>query len=464
MYFLAIDLGASSGRHILGRIENGKLVLEEIHRFKNSIIKKDGHLCWDTPTLFEEILIGLEKCKSAGKIPQSIGIDSWGVDFTLLDKEGNPLGDSVSYRDGRTEGMQEKASEQIFDTDMYVRTGTQSHSYNTVYQLLAIKYNNPELLEKASGFLLTPEYFTYLLTGVAKHEHTIASTTGLVNAYTQDWDFDLISALGLPENIFGNITMPGTVVGSLLPKIQERIGFDCKVIFPCTHDTGSAVVAAPLLNEETLFLSSGTWSLLGAELSAPITKIRSHHAGLTNEAGYNNTVRYLKNIMGLGVIHSIKAELNDQYTFWQLSRMAQGHGHFHSRVDMNDPLFMAPDSMIGAVKSACAETNQPIPQSIGETMHCVYQSLAMSYAQTAESLEEFTGKSFSQICIVGGGSQDEYLNRLTAKACNKTVTAGPVECTAIGNIIVQMISQGVLQNTNEARQLVCDSFSLQSYI
>ena len=462
MYFLAIDIGASGGRHILGTVANSRLQLEEIHRFKNGMTEKNGHLCWDAEKLFDEILTGLAKCKTIGKLPQSVGIDTWGVDFALLDKNGGTIGDITAYRDSRTNGMDKALDRYISEAELYAKTGIQKLPFNTVYQLLALKMQNPGLLAQADGFLLMPEYFSFLLTGTRKHEYTNATTTGLVNARSRNWDFELIGRMGLPRHIFGEIAAPGTKLGRLLPHIRQRVGFDCDVVFPCTHDTASAVVSVPT-DESSIYLSSGTWSLMGVELEEPICTEDGRKANLTNEGGFGFKYRYLKNIMGLWIIQCIKAEYSDKYSFEELCNLARENSGFSSRIDVNDQRFLAPESMTDAIKSACIETGQPVPQTPGELAFCVYQSLADCYAKTATELETLTGKQFDKICIIGGGSQNTLLNELTAKACGKTVTAGPVEGTAVGNILVQMISAGQLSGVAEAKQLVQNSFDIETY-
>lgn len=461
MYYLAIDIGASSGRHILGRIINGKLNLEEIHRFQNEMTARNGQLCWDIETLFSEIITGLAKCKSLGKIPQSVGIDTWGVDFVLI-KDGKPLGNAVAYRDKRTIGMDKVLDKFISEQELYSKMGIQKQPFNTVYQLLALKQQNPTLLDNADGFLLMPEFFSYLLSGIRKHEYTITTTTGMVNTNSKNWDFDLIKQMELPLNIFGEIATPGTKLGKLLPEIQARVGFDCDVIYPCTHDTASAVVSAPI-DENSIYLSSGTWSLIGTELATPICTDNSRKANLTNEGGFKYRYRYLKNIMGLWIIQSIKKELDNKYSYEDLCNMAKENSDFPSRIDVNEHRFLAPSNMIDTIKAACANSGQKAPQTIGELVFCVYQSLADSYAQAVQDLETLTGKSFNKICIIGGGSQNTYLNELTAKVCRKTVTAGPVEGTAIGNILVQMLAAKQLSCINEARQIVMQSFDIKTY-
>lgn len=462
MYFLAIDIGASSGRHVLGTIINDKLELTEIHRFKNGMVEKDGSLCWDVEKLFDEILTGLAKCKTLGKIPQSVGIDTWGVDFALLDKNGDTIGDIVAYRDSRTNGMDKLLCQYISEAELYARTGIQKLPFNTIYQLLALQKQNPEVLAQADALLLVPEYFSFLLTGVRKHEYTNATTTGLVNAHSRNWDFELIDRIGLPRHIFGEIAPPGIKLGSLLPHIRERIGFDCNVILPCTHDTASAVVSAPT-DAGSVYLSSGTWSLMGVELDEPICTEASRQANITNEGGFGFKYRYLKNIMGLWMIQCIKAELGDKYSFEELCTLARENSNFPSRIDVNDQCFLAPHSMIDAIKTACAQTVQPIPETPGELAFCVYQSLANCYAKTVLELESLTGVKYDKICIIGGGSQNTLLNELTAKACGKIITAGPVEGTAIGNILVQMIAAGQLGDIAEAKDLVKNSFEIEIY-
>lgn len=458
-YYLAIDIGASSGRHILGQLKDEKLELFEIHRFKNDFFKKNGSMCWDTESLFSEIVAGLKKCGEAGKIPVSVGIDTWGVDFVLLDKNEEMVGDAVSYRDGRTEGMDDILDTFISESDLYARTGIQKAAYNTIYQLLALKVKQPDLLKKADRLLFTPEYYSYLLTGKMAHEYTIASTSGLINAHTKSWDIDLIKMSGLPKRLFGEISPPGTALGNLLPEIVKQIGFDTTVILPCTHDTGSAVAAAPIGTND-LYLSSGTWSLMGAELENPICNNESHLGNLSNEGGYDARFRYLKNIMGLWIIQCIKKECGDQYGFSDLSAMARKSQDFPSRINVDESRFFAPDHMTEEIKAALRDSGQSVPNNIGELVACAYQSLAESYAAAVDKIEKLTHKNFERICIVGGGSQNEYLNQLTAKACGKKVTAGPVEATAIGNILVQMIAAKDLPGLLEARELVKKSFAI----
>ena len=460
--YLAIDIGASSGRHILGSMQNGKLVLEEIHRFKNGFKKKNGHLCWDMEALFEEILTGIAKCNEIGKIPVSLGIDTWGCDFVLLDKSDKMIGDTVAYRDSRTNDMDEVLDEFISEPDLYGRTGIQKLVFNSIYQFLALKQWQPEWLEAADGFLMIPEYLSYLLTGGQKHEYTNSTTTALVNAKTKDWDDELVEKIGLPKKLFSEMVPPGTKLGNLLPEIRQRVGFDCKVILPCTHDTGSAVVSAPI-DDKSIYLSSGTWSLMGVELDEPICTEESRQKNLSNEGGYQYRFRYLKNIMGLWIIQSIKNDYGGQYSFDDLCYYAGKCSQFPSVININEHRFFAPEKMEDEIKAACRDSGQQVPQNIGELMFCVYHSLAVGYSKTVEEIESITGKRYDKICIVGGGSKDTYLNELTAAVCGRKVTAGPVEGTAIGNILVQMISMGAINGIEEARELIRKSFLIDDY-
>ena len=374
-YFLAIDIGASSGRHILGSVENGKIVLEEVYRFWNGMDHVDGTLCWDVDRLFNEIIAGMKKCKEIGKIPVSVGIDTWGVDFVLLDKEDNIVGQTVGYRDHRTEGMDEEVYKIISEDDLYARTGIQKAIYNTVYQLMAVKKKHPEYLEQAETLLHVPDYFHFLLTGEKTCEYTEATTGQLVCPTTKDWDYELIEMLGYPKQIFQKIKKPGTVLGNLTKEIQKEVGFDCEVVLPATHDTGSAVMAVPTNEDNIIYISSGTWSLMGTELKQADCSPESRLHNFTNEGGYAYRFRYLKNIMGLWMIQSARKELEPKQGFGEICEAA-ARADIASLVDCNDDRFLAPQSMTEEVQKACAETGQRIPEGIAETACVIYNSLA----------------------------------------------------------------------------------------
>ena len=467
--YLAIDIGASSGRHIIGRVEGGKITLEEVYRFANSQVRRNGHDCWDMEKLVESVKAGIDVAMERCQV-ESIGIDTWGVDFGLLDEKGELCCDTVAYRDARTKGADAEIEAQVMPfKDLYARCGIQKTAFNTIYQLWALKKEHPEQLERAAKFLMVPEYLNFRLTGNIVHEYTDSSTTSLLDAARKDWDFDLIERLGLPRRIFGRLEMPGATVG-------EYKGV--KVVLPAMHDTGSAYLAVPARDDRAVYLSSGTWSLLGVENEKAITTKASCAANFTNEGGAWGRYRYLKNIMGLWMIQSIRRELNGveyvegrggeataealnglkdyekgrEYSFSDLSMIARGQT-YSTTVDVNDGRFLNPASMIGEVAKAAAESGRP-PETVGELMQCVYLSLAECYAGAIRTLSEITGKVYTSINIVGGGCQDKYLNALTAEATGLEVFTGPVEGTAIGNLIVQMIAGGEFADLAAARAAI----------
>ncbi len=465
-YYLAIDIGASSGRHILSHMENGKLILEEVHRFPNGLHEKDGEKCWDYEALFHEIKTGLKKCKEIGKIPASVGIDTWGVDFVLLDENDKVLGNTVGYRDDRTQGMDEEVYKIIPHEQLYLRTGIQKAIFNTIYQLMAVKKGHPEYLEQAKTFLMVPDYFHYLLSGKKSNEYTEASTSQLLNPQTKEWDKELIEMLGIPSEMFLPISVPGTVLGDLTAELQEELGFNCKVVLPATHDTGSAVLAVPSNNPDTVYISSGTWSLMGVERMEADCSLDSMAHNFTNEGGYQYRFRYLKNIMGLWMIQSVKKELKEEQgidiSFGELCGEAAKQT-ITSLVDCNDGRFLAPKNMTKEVQAACEESGQQVPQTPAEIASVIYNSLAKCYAETIEEIQEITGKTYDSISVVGGGANAEYLNELTAKYTGRTVFAGPTEATAIGNLMVQMMVGGELTDLNSARDCVFASFDVKTY-
>lgn len=461
-YYLAVDIGASSGRHMLAGMQDGKMQLEEVYRFPNGMDDKNGTLCWDVDRLFTEIKNGLKKCKELGKIPASMAIDTWGVDYVLLDKDDRILGDTVGYRDSRTEGMDEKVYEVIPQDELYARTGIQKQIFNTVYQLMAVKESHPEYLEQAESILMIPDYFHFLLTGVKKNEYTNATTGQLVSPKTNDWDYELIEMLGYNPKMFRPVSMPGTVVGDFTEEVQKEVGFNCTVVLPATHDTGSAVLAVPTNDDDAVYISSGTWSLMGIERKEADCSMESMKANFTNEGGYDHRFRYLKNIMGLWMIQSVKKEFTEDLSFAQICEMASKET-IPSIVDCNDDCFLAPKSMIKAVQDFCSRTGQQVPETVGEISSVIYNSLAKCYGDTVQEIEEITGKKYSTIYVVGGGSNAGYLNELTAKYTGKKVSAGPSEATAIGNVIVQMLHDGVFKDLPEARTCVRESFDVVMY-
>lgn len=466
--YLAVDIGASSGRHIAGWVEDGRIRLQEVYRFENTLVRRNGHLCWDIDGLYRSVLDGLKACRAAGFRPRSIGIDTWAVDFVLLDREGRRIGDAVAYRDFRTDGIREAWEDRLPFAELYARTGIQYQKFNTVYQLLALKQEHPEQLDSAAMFLMIPDYLNYLLTGVAANEYTNATTTALVGAESRCWDDALLETLGLPRRLFQPIRTPGETLGRLRPEVSREVGQDCEVVLPATHDTGSAFLAVPVRDDKAVTLSSGTWSLLGVENPQPITGAQSRAANFTNEGGYQYRYRYLKNIMGLWMIQSVRRELGGQTgarpSFPQLIEEAKRAGGYLAHVNPDDPRFLAPASMIGEIKAACAQAGYRAPATTGEVMQCVYNSLSMDYRQAIQTLQTLTGRTYTSLNIVGGGSQDMYLNQMTANATGLPVFAGPTEGTALGNLIVQFLAKGEYPSLQAARDAIKTSFEIKEVL
>lgn len=461
-YYLAVDIGASGGRHILGWLENGRLKLEEVYRFENGMKDNEGSLCWDIDSLTENIISGMKSCKDKGKIPKYMGIDTWAVDYVLLDENDNILGKTYGYRDHRTAGMDKAVYDVVLEEELYKRTGIQKQIFNTIYQLMAHREKEPKLLSKAEDMLLIPDYLNFVLTGVKETEYTNGTTTQLVNAETKDWDMELIEKLGYPKKIFKKIIFPGNVAGRLIKDIEDKVGYNLTVMVPATHDTASAVLAVPY-DGNGVYISSGTWSLMGTELVNPDCTLESMKANLTNEGGFGGRFRYLKNIMGLWMIQSVRNEMGRKYSFAELCSMAEEETDFHAVVDVNDSVFLSPDSMTDAIKEYCRKTNQMIPKTEGQLAKTIYESLSISYGRTIEELEVLCKRKFDYIYVVGGGCNAEYLNKLTSKNTGKTVCAGPSEATAIGNIMGQMIGTGDVKDINTGRRIIYDSVDIKTY-
>jgi len=459
---LAIDVGASGGRHILGWLQDGIISLEEVYRFPNGMIQKDGCLCWDTGNILDEIITGLKKCAQSGKKPASLGVDTWGVDFVLLDREGDRIGHSVAYRDSRTEGMDREVSKCIPESELYSRTGIQKLLFNTIYQLMALKIKTPHVLDEAAHMLMMPDYLHYRLCGAIKTEYTNATTTGLINSESGAWDDEIIDRCGFPGGIFKEIVPAGTIQGRLGFDMRQTAGFDCAVVLPPTHDTASAFLAVPARTDNPLYISSGTWSLMGVELNKPVTTEASRAANFTNEGGYDHRYRYLKNIMGLWMLQSVRREIGEDVGYAELEALSRASG-YDGLVDVNDDRFFAPGSMTAAIREVCREGGNDEPQSPGDLARCITRSLACSYAQTLGELQNLTGKRFDSINITGGGSGNDYLNELTAEACGLPVYAGPAEGTALGNIVSQMIAYGELTGVEAAREAIGRSFNIKVF-
>ncbi len=448
-YCLAIDIGASSGRHILGRIEDGQIVYEEIYRFDNGFEFCDGSLCWNLDKIFAEVKDGIRKCAELGKIPETIAIDTWGVDYVLLDKDKKVLAPVMCYRDSRTDAVVSEAETIIPKNILYERTGIQRMSFNTVYQLYADKLSGK--LEEAEYYLMIPDYLSYRLTGVIKNEYTNATTTGMVNAVSREWDQVIVSKLGFPKRLFRKLDSPMTVIGSFNNEMREYAGFDSTVIFAASHDTASAVAATPL-SADDLYISSGTWSLIGMESKTPFINKVTQKANFTNEGGIEYRYRFLKNYIGMWFFQNIRQNLNYTLSYDEMMSMAMGCSDYKC-FDVNDKLFSAPENMIDAIRTYFNEPEMQLESVIAS----VYHSLAQSYKNAVLEIERLTGKTVGDIHIVGGGSKDSYLNELTASYTGKRVIAGPVEATAAGNLISQFIYLKKCKNLTEARTLIKNS-------
>ncbi|MBR2903372.1 MAG: rhamnulokinase [Clostridia bacterium] len=456
-YYLAIDIGASSGRHIVSYLEDGKMITEEIYRFQNGPKDLQGydgetHLMWEPERLYQEILNGLKRAAEIGKIPYSVGIDTWGVDYALLDADDKAIGSVYCYRDERTQKTIDKVHGIIAYNDLFAKTGIQFASFNTVYQLMHDK--DTGRMDKACSMLMLPDYFHFRLTGVKKQEYTNATTTGMVNALTHKWDEEIIEKLGYKKELFGELAQPGTVVGEFTDEVAAFVGYKAKVVLPATHDTASAVLAAPL-DKQTPYISSGTWSLLGVEQNKAVTLQSANDAGYSNEGSLNFTFRLQKNIMGLWMIQQVRHELNDAYSFGQLMEMAIANP-IDDMFDVNDQKFLAPKSMIDVINETVGRE-----LSVGEMAYVIFNNLAKEYDNSVKALEEVTGEKYDTLNIIGGGSKNELLNELTMKWTGLKIVTGPAEGTAIGNLIMQMVGCGDIANVQEGRQIIKRSFDIK---
>lgn len=435
-YALAIDIGASSGRHILGWTENGKLRTEEIYRFPNSIRRKGNHDVWDPDALLDHILRGMKQCAETGRIPATVGIDTWGVDYVLIDGEGQRIGDAVAYRDSRTDGMDRELEQKLPYTRHYALTGTAKQPFNTVYQLMADFREDPAHRD-AAALLFMPCYLSWRLCGKAENEYTIASTSGLLNAESRDYDREVLEAAGIPAGLMGGKPRtPGTVLGPLRPEIAQAVGYQCDVVLTAAHDTASAFRAIPF-DPDSAILSSGTWSLLGTILRKPCRTEAAMQAGFTNEGGVNG-IRFLKNIMGLWMLQCIRREWQEKYSFARMAEMAAAGSGYAPVLNVDDERFLNPASMTDAVKAVLKEQGDPLPQGEEELLYCINHSLAVSYARAIREMEEILDQKFTSLTIVGGGNRNELLNRLTEQETGLPVVLGPSEGTAEGNLLTQL--------------------------
>lgn len=465
---LAIDLGASSGRGIIGKFNGEKLTLEENHRFASEPVTIAGSYNWDIMRIFHEIKTAINKCAlSEDKDIKSIGIDTWGVDYGLLDKHGKLLTNPVHYRDARTQGIQDEAFKTVSAEKLYGVTGIQFMDFNTVFQLIAEIRDNPELLAAADKLLFIPDLLNYFLTGKMQTEYSIASTGALLDAKTRDWAWDIIKAYGIPERLFTNVVKPGTVVGPLLPSLKEELGdINANVVSIAAHDTASAVVAVPAKGDDFVYISSGTWSLMGSEIPEPILNDASYKYNFTNEGGYAGKIRFLKNIMGLWIEQESRRQWireGTKYTFDELSNMAMASKPLQSIINPDAPDFVAPGNIPLRIQQYCERTGQHVPETKGEIIRTVFDSLALRYRWAVEAIDDMKGKRTPFINIVGGGVKEAPLCQLCADACNRPVYAGPVEATAIGNLVVQAIAAGEIKDLAEGRHVIRNSFEIKEY-
>ncbi len=490
---LAFDLGAESGRGVLGLFDGRKLRLEVIHRFPNGPVRTLDTMHWDVLRLYSEILATLRRCAAEHGEIASLGIDTWGVDFGLLGRGGVLLGNPRHYRDPHTEGSMESAFAKVSREEIFRQTGLQFMRFNSLFQLLALQRDRSPLLDVAENLLFMPDLFHYFLTGIKTNEFTNTTTSQLYDPTAKRWAFGLVKAFDLPSRILGTIVNPGTVLGPLRPSVASETGIKpIQVIAPATHDTGSAIAAVPASGSlrfapaeshdskhaagakrqatvnlpDWAYISSGTWSLMGAELPAPLINDKAREYNFTNEGGVGGTIRFLKNIMGLWLVQECRRvweRENKNFSYEDLTRMAEGAPPFVSLVNPDDPGFILPDHMPQALGEFCRESCQPVPVEPGPVIRCALESLALRYRWVLERLEELLGRRLETIHVVGGGCQNELLCQFTTDACNRQVLAGPVEATAIGNLLVQAVGLGILSSLSEAREVVGNSFEVRSY-
>jgi rhamnulokinase len=466
--YLAFDLGAESGRAVVGQFDGTRLHLEELHRFDNGPVHVLDSLYWDILLLWREVKASLGfAADTYGESLSSVGVDTWGVDFGLLGADDALLGNPYHYRDSRTDGMMDVAFARVPRTEIFQRTGIQFMQLNTLFQLLAMSQQHSPSLEVAKTLLTMPDIFNFWLTGRKASEFTIATTTQCYDPRSREWAFELLQQLDIPGHIFVDIVPPGTVLGKLRQAVAEETGCpSIPVVAPAAHDTGSAVAAVPAVDEDYIYLSSGTWSLMGIETQAPIITDRSLEFNLTNEGGVSQTFRVLKNIMGLWLVQESRREWSrsgESHSYDELTRMASEVPAFGPYVVPGDSRFLAPGDMPRRIQSFCQETGQRVPQTKGEIVRCALESLALEYRWVAQRLDQLADRHLPTIHIIGGGSRNQLLNQLTADATGRTVIAGPVEATAIGNIVVQAIALGHLASLAEGRALVRRSFTLKTF-
>lgn len=464
---VTIDLGASSGRVILSKYDGKSIELEEVYRFPNQVVRMGDRHYWNFLGLYHEILKGLEIASGQGENIVSLGIDTWGVDYGLLDRDGNLIGAPIHYRDERTQSVIAEVEELLPFQELYKRTGIQHMPINTIYQLCSDKRIRPRALEIADSLLFIPDLFNYYLTGEKHNEYTIASTSQLLDAQARDWDREIMSILDIPKDIFQPIIEPGQIYGYLREDIAEQLDLpSIPVIAVASHDTASAVVGTPLKNKLNAYLSCGTWSLLGLEVDGPIINDRSSKFNFTNEGGVDGTIRLLKNINGLWIIQQLRkvwSQREYEVSFGDIIDAARAAERTHFCIDPEDDRFMAPDNMVEEIVAFCREHDQGEPKGLGEIAIAAYNGLVTKYDKTIRELEEIIGENIEGINMVGGGVQDEFLCQMTANITEKEVVAGPIEASTMGNALIQFIANGYIKDVKEGRAIIEKSFELKTY-
>jgi len=465
--FLAFDLGASSGRAILGIFENGKLELKEVHRFKNEMTLIHGSFYWNIYSLFDELKEGLRKCISDFHTqPQSFGVDTWGVDYSLINNQGQLVGLPFAYRDHRTDNAMDDFFRILSRKETYMLSGIQFLQFNTLFQLFASVQQKYPGLEIAEKLLFTPDAINFLFTGITRNEYTIASTSQLLKPGKPEWEVKLFEAAGIPDKLRGEIVQPGTIIGNVLPEIKEQTGSgDISCVAVASHDTASAIVSVPADKDNWAYLSSGTWSLLGIEAPVPLVSEKSLEMNFTNEGGVEGTTRFLKNIMGMWLIQECKRiwDKENELSWQDIVDLSDNAEPFKCLINPDDPVFLNPGNMPEAIINYCRRTNQPVPENKGDIARCIYDSLVLKYKYTINQVETVTGKKIEKLHIIGGGANNEMLNQLTADALRIPVIAGPTEATAIGNIMMQARALGIVNSLSEIRKIVGQSFDVKEY-
>lgn len=463
---LAFDFGASSGRAIIGEFDGQKISLHEVHRFSNDPVKINGTYYWDVQRLFFEIKQGILNAKADGGF-DSIGIDTWGVDFGLLRKDGTLIENPVHYRDSRNDGMIEKSEKYITRERLYDITGIQFMDFNTVFQLLSLKENRPYILEEADTLLFMPDLLNYMLSGVKSTEYSIATTSQMVDLKTKNWSTEVLDAFGIKKDILTPIVPTGTVIGQLSDDICEELGVNkADIISVAAHDTQSAVSATPCENDDFAFVSCGTWSLFGTELKEPIINEKAKAFNVTNEGGYDFSTAFLKNICGLWLIQESRRQWKREgkdYSYADLEKEALACEPFKCFIDPDAPEFAPMGNIPERIKNYCKKTGQYVPETVGEIMRCIYESLALKYRVVFDGIKDCTGKEYDRIHIMGGGTKDKLLLNMTAQSCNVPVYGGPIEAAALGNVAVQLISCGAISDIKQARKIIADGENLKLY-